>query len=618
MASQKRKVAKRKPITEHQLFPAVVALWFGALFGLGSLAIRPSLLESLVIKSRIDLVIPAAAPPLGITARILIALLMAAAGAVLGIILARRIARPRPAEHQRKRGPGASAEAAQPRETANAAPAGKAAAGRSRRRALAIDPEESEFQPHEFAPLPGGAPQVLDIAGMDLGSSDAVIEQASAAPEEASPEPAGAPLPSLAVAEFSDAEYTPLDLGDFAEPEPAEAPAFAVPAANQPTTFAVPASAPFAAPVSDFAAPVPSAPAPSAPVPSAPIIAPFAAPSADTQPPVVAPGLQAFAAPIAAAEPAPAPLPSPALAELPVLAEPDARRPAELAMDELAVRLAQSMQRRRARTSNAPAPQDEPVAAAAAATEQSIPQAEPATTVPVFTAPAAPAAPFAAPAVSAETASAFSTEHALPRFDTPQPAPTPMEPPAAMRPLSFDHLDGHDDDSLDDLLPPRSIAMPQPVQPVVEAPAPQAGFSAPALASAPADEGSEAADAPYASLLDVELGSAPRSSFVRVEEPEDRAEAVEPVVIFPGRTARAGTAPFEAPSTANGETAPMGAAPLAAASEAVPFRRFDPPPAPGQSRPVVAAAADPALDPAETERALRAALANLQRMSGAA
>ena len=39
MANKKRKTGKAKPITSHQLFPAVVALWFGALFGLGSLEI---------------------------------------------------------------------------------------------------------------------------------------------------------------------------------------------------------------------------------------------------------------------------------------------------------------------------------------------------------------------------------------------------------------------------------------------------------------------------------------------------------------------------------------------------------------------------------------------------
>ncbi|HNN56270.1 MAG TPA: hypothetical protein PKG84_08010, partial [Novosphingobium sp.] len=81
MAKQKRKPAKAKPITANPLFPAVVALWFGALFGLGSLAIRPTLIETLVMKSRIDLIVPAAAPPLGLTARMLIALILAAFGA---------------------------------------------------------------------------------------------------------------------------------------------------------------------------------------------------------------------------------------------------------------------------------------------------------------------------------------------------------------------------------------------------------------------------------------------------------------------------------------------------------------------------------------------------------
>jgi hypothetical protein len=104
VAKQKRKPANGKPITSHQLFPAVVALWFGALFGLGSLAVRPSLLEGLVLKSHLDLVIPAAAPPLGVTARILVALILAALGAMIGIALARRIARPKPEE--RKRSPG--------------------------------------------------------------------------------------------------------------------------------------------------------------------------------------------------------------------------------------------------------------------------------------------------------------------------------------------------------------------------------------------------------------------------------------------------------------------------------------------------------------------------------
>ena len=70
MQDRDRKSAKGKaPISRHPLFPAVVALWFGALFGLGSMAIRPGLIEDMVLAAGIDTLVPAAAPPLGMTAR---------------------------------------------------------------------------------------------------------------------------------------------------------------------------------------------------------------------------------------------------------------------------------------------------------------------------------------------------------------------------------------------------------------------------------------------------------------------------------------------------------------------------------------------------------------------
>ena len=103
MAKSSQKAAKGKPISSHPLFPAVVALWFGALFGLGSLAIRPGLIESAVLKTGLDLIVPAAAPPLGVTARILIALVMASAGAVVGAILAWRMTRPATVVREPKR-----------------------------------------------------------------------------------------------------------------------------------------------------------------------------------------------------------------------------------------------------------------------------------------------------------------------------------------------------------------------------------------------------------------------------------------------------------------------------------------------------------------------------------
>ena len=225
------KAGKGKPITSHQLFPAVVALWFGALFGLGSLAVRPTLLETLVMKSRLDLVVPAAAPPLGITARILIALIMAALGSVIGVLIARRIGRPKVEVRQRKRGAKSSEEATRASYFGQAEPdslfeeaasSGGVLAGR-RRGSLAFEHDEVDFVPHEMAPLPGGAPQVLDISGIELAEH----------------EPAHAEF----VAEHG-AEAAPLDLGAFAQPEPAPASLFgAAPVQVFQPTVAEPAAA---------------------------------------------------------------------------------------------------------------------------------------------------------------------------------------------------------------------------------------------------------------------------------------------------------------------------------------------------------------------------------------
>ena len=93
MASSATRPGKAKPLSSHPLFPAMFALWFGALLGLGSLAIRPALIEGLVLQAGIDRLIPAAAPPLGTTARGLLALLLAAAGAGLGALFAVRLRR---------------------------------------------------------------------------------------------------------------------------------------------------------------------------------------------------------------------------------------------------------------------------------------------------------------------------------------------------------------------------------------------------------------------------------------------------------------------------------------------------------------------------------------------
>jgi hypothetical protein len=80
------------PISRHPLFPGIVALWFAALVGLGSFALSTSLIERAVLASGIDSAIPAAAPPLGMTARLLLGLTLGAAGVAIGWALARRLA----------------------------------------------------------------------------------------------------------------------------------------------------------------------------------------------------------------------------------------------------------------------------------------------------------------------------------------------------------------------------------------------------------------------------------------------------------------------------------------------------------------------------------------------
>lgn len=593
MATTKRKPAQGKPITSHPLFPAVVALWFGALFGLGSLAIRPALIEGLVIKSGIDLIIPAAAPPLGVTARILIALVMSALGAVIGASLAWRVARPKTEVRQRKRGAGTVDVPARRPISAHDelgemldAPANGTGIVASRRRSLAVDQEEIPFYLHDYAPLPGGGePQIFDIAAAKLA-------------------PVSAPQPAVAA-------EAPLDLGAFPAPAPAAVQAPVLTVADRAPAEASPVPAPFAHPA-PFAAPVA---APFA-APTAPAIAPQAAPA----PPVEAPtifGISAqdgavptefvraagFKTSVFEVEPAPPLFGTPA-----ETAEPQAAAaatvapapaaplpsPAGLGMTDLASRLQESMARRRAAKSGTPAaPADLPqrvaeqAPAAAAAPTLTIPEAA------VF---AEPAPDFPAPPPVA--AAAIPAAPVAPIEFTIPPAPIPM--PAALRPVGFDLVDDEDPADLG-VLAPRHLSMPAPAPLPVEA----------VLAAAPlAEEAAESTDEPadpakedaFGSLLAISHSTS-RSGFVRIEEAEPAAGTVEPVVIFPGQ-GMATAAPFAAPVMNAPESAMLR-----------PFDRFDPAP---PAAPTTGAFAAPAIDPAEAEQSLRAALASLQRMSGAA
>lgn len=99
-ADRKQAAKASQPITRHPLFPAIVALWFATLLGVGSLLLRTSLIESAVVASHLDSLIPAAAPPLGTTARLMLAGLLSLPGGIIGWILAKRLGAPKKAGPQ--------------------------------------------------------------------------------------------------------------------------------------------------------------------------------------------------------------------------------------------------------------------------------------------------------------------------------------------------------------------------------------------------------------------------------------------------------------------------------------------------------------------------------------
>ena len=87
---------KRPPVIAHPAFPAVVALWLAALMGVGMFILPIQLLERIVGATGIAAIVPAAAPPLGFTARAAIALAAALVGALLGFFAARMLAQKAP------------------------------------------------------------------------------------------------------------------------------------------------------------------------------------------------------------------------------------------------------------------------------------------------------------------------------------------------------------------------------------------------------------------------------------------------------------------------------------------------------------------------------------------
>ncbi|WP_271079249.1 hypothetical protein [Aurantiacibacter sp. MUD61] len=197
----------KPPVSAHPAFPAVVALWFAALLGLGSLILPVQLIERLVTATGIASLIPAAAPPLGFTARAAIALVATILGALIGVVAARRVAaikasddldddlledasEPRFARQPFNAEMDLEEDGIEPdAEDFDEIDEEPAPALTKRRRALAMEEEEG---PSEFlvaAPLPGAAEETdyIDLdQPLDLDAESAVEEEDEATLENQS------------------------------------------------------------------------------------------------------------------------------------------------------------------------------------------------------------------------------------------------------------------------------------------------------------------------------------------------------------------------------------------------------------------------------------------------
>ena len=84
--------AAKSPISSHPAFSAIVASWFALLLGIGSLIVPVVLFERIFANTGLTGILPATQAPLGVTARIIIALTAAAIGIAIGLLLARKVA----------------------------------------------------------------------------------------------------------------------------------------------------------------------------------------------------------------------------------------------------------------------------------------------------------------------------------------------------------------------------------------------------------------------------------------------------------------------------------------------------------------------------------------------
>lgn len=557
--------AAKAPISTHPAFPFIVALWFAALLGMGSLVVPVALIEQIAVSTGLVSLVPATAPPLGITARALIALAFTGAGALTGLLIARQIAMAHMPKPSRRYPPsmhrpidahaelGAEgldgfAQQVQPQMQ----PKG--------RRALAIELDHGPSELLDCAPLPGkriesgtSALEMLDLDAREF-LPDAWVSHAASD-----------------LTQDDELELTEADLAVMADFRPPLAAVEAVPGFQ---TFADDSGDRTMDDLPPFSMPQRS------PRPS--IRQEFRAPPEE----VLAPSwtmdededwVEEDSVEDVAPEPMPEPAPEPLNFSPPSLARCDAPTDDsglddsgldDLGLVQLAQRLGHSIERRRelqaARAQLAAVPAAAPLAPLDADVAAAAPD-EAAEAMAAYFARPASVEPVAQPTFDAEPEPEVMDFSAPPPRQMFEPVADTAAPATAYRPLAgFTGFDAEDEDDEDDEIGElaASFSLPRARQP--QAPA-----------SAAEDD-----EPDYGSLLTLRNPFHERTEmFVRIEDEPESTDAVgQTAVVFPAE-------------------APAPSAPIA---------QFTP-----------AQVAAP-LDNEENERALREALLSLQRMSGAA
>lgn len=515
LSSKTRK--KQAPITRHRLFPVITALWCAAALGFGSFVVRVELLSQAVGATGLAKLVPAAAPPLGFTARALLALALTGIGATAGYVIGRALglrggrevrsgkASPKVAK-VRARDAHPDAPARKPfmpsehivEPAASSLPADQQPQGR--RRALAITDEAAPLDIREFVPLPGSD----RVEPLDLGELLSVMDADTAFAADARSDTE----PAVMTGEWTNEEA----LSSAAIPEP-----------DDPTGFAPEVQAPDSIPAADDD------------ISCAPEILPELAGAGGTSSPVMG------------------------------------RNLGELGILQLVERLALAMARYNERHPGGTLPGIVADVLASrggdpahALHEPEMPRPLPVAEVP---APAELPAAFAAPGVEDDWEDAEA--------EMPGQTARFLAEPVTMKadgPADLVEPDLEDEILIEE---EEQVARSDVYSSLVEIGAPR--------------------PAPFAEPAPESGGDAARQVFIRIEEPAAAAGAEpEPVVLFPGQSARQ----------------------LARTEKPAPVLTRSPGSSPESTQQSLLSA-QPLLDRDEADRALRTALATLQRMGGA-